>query len=648
MSPPDIASTQNSKVFLKFADTRSKEDPQDQPKAPSLKKRKTMSQADDDFLKELKLTFLDELDDVLEQIEASFLSYERAPEDLATMHEIFRYFHNVKGSSKTVGLNDLSHFAHQAENLLSKLRSGEMTSTPDMNDALLKTSDLMRAYAESVRSGTEDASALTAHARTLSSFLEGAVSKPIETPPALAELPADPNLDQTPEDFNTQIETQGFGMFEENLTPQAKQEKAAETQEHKVSTQPKKAVTDEQIKIPLSRIDSLLDLFGEQVILQSALDTAVNLPEIDFENLKKNVAALKKITQDLQHTMVSLRMVSLGTLFARMDRAIRDVAKQTGKKVDFIKMGQEAELDKTIVDALVDPLTHMVRNAVDHGIESPDKRTQLEKPEMGSIRLTAARAGGSFEIILEDDGAGLSRSKLIAKAQKQGLLTGDGSQLTDAQVYDFIFEGGFSTVEKATDISGRGVGMDVVRQQLRLLKGVCLIESKEGVGTRFIIRLPLSLAMFNGTIVQVNKDRYVIPNSDFAEALSIDRHLVEAEAGGSKNSILRVNDRLLKMIDLRETFATTGPKDKETSAPPADSNGKYLAIVANQGEDEYALLVSNILSQEQIVLKQLGPEMRQVRGASGGTILGDGSVALVLDINNLINRLKRSEGKRAA
>ena len=592
-----------------------------------------------EFLQELRKTFLDEVEDTLELIVAAFLKFEKAPSNKDVLHEIFRYFHNIKGSSKAVGLSDLSHFAHKAENLLAKLRTGEMTATDEIADALISSADLMADYCSMLKEGSDDASELNKIALTLETFIDQKdSSEPLASASAEEKVQTveKESFEETPSDG-------GFVLFgeEEPSKKEPPRSKEEEKKAPKVSPTQKAAAKEEFIKVPMDKINQILDLFGEQVILQSGLDHNLALESLDPDFIYRSISQLKKITQDLQYTMVTLRMVRLESLFNRLERAIRDTSKMTGKKVEFLKSGKSSELDKSIVDALVDPLTHMVRNAVDHGIEDLDTRRQRGKPDYGVLKLSVQRTGGTFEFILSDDGKGLDRDHILATALSKGLVR-EGENLSDSQIFDFIFQSGFSTVKKATEISGRGVGMDVVRQQIRKLKGDCFISSQKGKGSKFVIRVPLSLAMFNGTVISVNSQRYVIPNSDFSEALTL-KHL-EYEKNHKEKSLLKVGERVLRKIDLRDYLIHS----RSHKASQSDKEEKLLAIVAEFEGRFYALIVNDILSQEQIVLKELGPEGKQIRGASGGTILGDGQVALVLDIPNIIKRENFNAKRNAA
>lgn len=662
-----------------------------------------MSVDEQAFMQELRLTFLEELDDVLDCVETAFLQFERTPDDKDILHEIFRYFHNIKGSSKTVGMTALSEFAHTAENLLSGLREGHISVSDEIVDCLLESADLLRDYSARVRDNAEDNEALSSKARQIATLLAREVSKDPKQKSEVAAAPPEVREEEVPVAAAT---NDGFQSFDDDDVSIAEQTFADEPLEELTDdtiagqggnsaglnsvdqsvpadltaagelSLPVPAAMDavvatdgtgntqanpigqavkreEAIKVSMAKVNQILDLFGEQIIIQSSLDHAVEKPVHDVEYIRKSVSQLKKITQDLQYTMVTLRMISLEGLFNRLERSVRDVARITGKRVNFVRRGEAAELDKTIVDALIDPLTHMVRNAVDHGLEDAATRLAAGKPEAGNVILTASRSGGAFELVVEDDGKGLDRTKILRKAEAKGLVK-PHMNLSDEQVFDLIFIGGFSTHEVATEISGRGVGMDVVRQQIRQLKGHCQISSEPGRGTRFTIKVPLSLAMFQGTIVLVNGERYVIPNSDFSEVITLDHY----DDNSHVKDIVAQGDRVIRILDLRQILTCQKRPENPTKSPTPDIDGrsrdtnyrspKAIAVITQHNNHSFGLLVDEILSQEQIVLKELGPEAKQVRGASGGTILGDGQVALVLDVSAIVRRNDLTSPRKVA
>lgn len=607
------------------------------------------------FLEDLKSVFLEEFSEAIELIETDLLRLERGEVDSELVQSLFRNFHNIKGSSKTVGYQNLSVYAHKNENILSGIRSGTIQPSASVTETLLKALDVMKEFLTTERDARQGEAFVEGILHTEqphSDPAHGAADQPLEFRDGIA--------------FNEEALTKhsSHGNAAAATTP-ADEKKVPPPASAGAASQPAKgapagasaaASEDEILKTPLSRINKILDLFGEQVILQSSLQNALNQENVNTDFVKKSLSQMRKITRDLQYTLVSLRMVQLKTLFNRLERSVRDVSRLTGKPVDFIRIGDANELDKSIVDALVDPLTHMVRNSVHHGIEEASQRKASGKPEAGRVTLEAVRRGGHFEVILSDDGAGLNTERILQKAIAAGIVPA-GSRPPDSEINRLIFRSGLSTRDQASEISGRGVGMDVVKRQIEKLKGTCSIESKAGSGTRITIRLPLSLAMFNGTGLAVNGVRYVIPNTDYRETVSFfDSEVVEQEVG---RRLLRRGDEILQVISLGHLLrvrnaASAAQKDEPTAVtrrpPPlareanvnqskgsrSPSGARRIAVVTETDNATFALVVDEILSQQQVVQKKFVPEARQIRFTTGGTILGHGHVALILDTAQLM------------
>ncbi len=556
----------------------------------------------DDFLEELKQGFIEEAFDLLEKAGAGFLNLEKDPGNDDILAEIFRLFHNIKGSAKAVGFSALSDFAHKAEDLLVSVREKNTPFNPQINDTLLACNDGLIEGLELLKTSQE-----TSHI-------------------------FDPILKQIEAAMNGELNDNSSEKIDDS-SPKTKAKPAAKKKAKPSESQGTPAPTvDETIKLPIQRISTLLDHFGEQVILQSKLSHLMSgQVSQDRDEINATLRQLEKITNDLQQTVISLRMVNLTTVFNRMERTVRDIARQSGKQVEFIRVGEASELDKIIVDSLTDPLTHMVRNAVDHGLETTEERDKTDKPKKGSVTLKAYRQAGFFYIEVEDDGRGLDRSKLIKKAEEKGLIS-EGDELTDNEAFQLIFHSGFSTKDKVSDVSGRGVGMDVVREMFNRLKGTCEIESQLGKGSRFIIRLPLTLALFNGTLIGLGHQKFIIPNSDYYETVALTPDEVQGANKGQE--ITNIKGRVMSVIPLIQALGF--------KASSEDKGKDKIAAIARHDNREYAILFDELLSQEKIVLKKLGPEAAGVPGVSGGTILGDGSVALVLELKELIEKYQQA------
>ncbi len=382
------------------------------------------------------------------------------------------------------------------------------------------------------------------------------------------------------------------------------------------------------IRVAVNKVDQLINLVGELVITQAML--AQNSRGLDggvYQQLLAGLADLDRNTRDLQESVMSIRMIPMTIVFNRFPRMLRDLANKLGKKVDFVTHGEATELDKSLVEKITDPLTHLVRNSCDHGIEMPAERLAAGKPEHGTITLSASHQGGSIVIEVRDDGKGLSREKILRKARERGLDVSD--QMTDAEVWNLIFAPGFSTAEVVTDVSGRGVGMDVVKKNIAALNGSVEIDSAEGYGMRVSVRLPLTLAIMDGMSVGVADEVYILPLSSVVESFQVNPDDVNTVAQGSQ--LVKVRDEYMPVISLERAF----------QVPRGDSGkSSNIMVVVEADGSRVALLVDELLGQHQVVVKNLETNYRKVPNVSGATILGDGTVALILDTGALVRRAR--------
>jgi len=380
------------------------------------------------------------------------------------------------------------------------------------------------------------------------------------------------------------------------------------------------------IRVAISKVDQLINLVGELVITQAML--AQNSRALDpavYQQLLSGLADLDRNTRDLQESVMSIRMIPMSIVFSRFPRMLRDLASKLGKKVDFVTQGEATELDKGLVEKITDPLTHLVRNSCDHGIEMPAERLAAGKSETGTITLSASHQGGSIVIEVRDDGKGLSRTKILNKARERGLDVSD--QMTDAEVWQLIFAPGFSTAEVVTDVSGRGVGMDVVKRNIAALNGTVEIDSSEGYGMKVSVRLPLTLAIMDGMSVGVGEEVYILPLSSVVESFQVKAEAVSTVGQGSQ--LVKVRDEYMPVIELEKVFQV--PRfDFEKSSD--------IMVVVEADGSRVVLLVDELLGQQQVVVKNLESNYRKVPNVSGATILGDGKVALILDTGALVRR----------
>lgn len=432
----------------------------------------------------------------------------------------------------------------------------------------------------------------------------------------------------------------GFGFFDNAPgSPEAKA--AAELGASNAATQPtagapsnavvkpekaSAALESSTLRVSVEKVDQLINLVGELVITQAML--AQNSKSIDtalYQRLAAGLANLDRNTRDLQESVMSIRMIPMSTVFSRFPRMLRDLAGKLGKKVDFVTQGEATELDKGLVEKITDPLTHLVRNSCDHGIELPAERLAHGKPEQGTITLSASHQGGSIVIEVRDDGRGLSRDKLINKARQRGIDAPDS--MTDAEVWNLIFEPGFSTADVVTDVSGRGVGMDVVKKNIAAAGGTVEIESAAGCGMRVSVRLPLTLAIMDGMSVGVGEEVYILPLSSVVESFQVSEHTVKTIGGSGR--VVEVRGDYMPVMDLERLF----------NVPRYDSeNAAAIMVVIEADGGRVALMVDELLGQQQVVVKNLEANYRKVDDVSGATIMGDGRVALILDVGSMVRR----------
>ena len=394
----------------------------------------------------------------------------------------------------------------------------------------------------------------------------------------------------------------------------------------KAEKAPAAALEASTLRVSVEKVDQLINLVGELVITQAML--AQNSKNIDpalYQQMVAGLADLDRNTRDLQESVMSIRMIPMSVVFNRFPRMLRDLANRLGKKVDFVTQGEATELDKGLVEKITDPLTHLVRNSCDHGIEMPEERLAKGKPEQGTITLSASHQGGSIVIEVRDDGRGLSRDKLLKKARERGIAAPDS--LTDPEVWNLIFEPGFSTADQVTDVSGRGVGMDVVKKNITGLGGTVEIDSADGYGMRVSVRLPLTLAIMDGMSVGVGDEVYILPLSSVVESFQVEDQTIKTIGGSGR--VVEVRDEYMPVIGLEDVFQV--PRfDFEHVA------GIMVVVEAEGGR--VALLVDELLGQQQVVVKNLEANYRKVNDVSGATIMGDGRVALILDVGSLVRR----------
>ncbi|WP_125077138.1 chemotaxis protein CheA [Pseudoxanthomonas sp. SGT-18] len=639
-------------------------------------------------LQRFHATYFEESREGLDAMEAGLLALESGSTDPEVINSVFRAAHSIKGGAATFGFEKMAALTHVLETLLEEIRGGKRALASSAVDAMLGSVDVLRALlAEAEHGHPADTAAIEAVHQRLQQELgqpgAAAAAKaaaepepegwdiafspapslfmsgndplriirelehlgPLEVNARLEKLPEFAQLDpleaciawdlglrgKVPRSAIDDVFAWVVDDCELDIRPQlpaapaaaAPAAQAAPAAAHPGAGAPAAAGVHEaetSIRVSVDKVDALINLVGELVITQAMLkQVSGGMDPAQAERLFAGLELLERNTRDLQEAVIGVRMLPVDAVFRRFPRLVRDLSGRLGKHVRLRTIGEGTELDKGLIEKIADPLVHLVRNAIDHGLELPDARKAAGKDETGTITLAASHQGGHIVIEVADDGRGLNRAKILAKAAERGLAIPDNP--TDSQVWDLIFQPGFSTADQVTDLSGRGVGMDVVRKNIQALGGEVQLESAEGRGTRVVIRLPLTLAILDGMVVSSGGEILILPLSHVLEALQPEPDDIRTVAGEGR--VLRVRGEYLPLLSLAGTFGY------------GDGSGESLVVVVEGDGQKLALQVEELVGQQQVVVKNLEKNYRRVPGISGATILGDGRVALIVDVGGL-------------
>lgn len=667
--------------------------------------------------------FFEESAEHLAEMERLLLEIDIDAPDIEEMNAIFRAAHSIKGGSATFGFTDMTEVTHVLENLLDRLRKGEMRLEGVMINAFLEAADVLKEQlAQHINGADADPERATEVCRQLHALSEkddsvtpatGILARPVtgasdglrayvitlrpgaallQRPGDIAQLQAQLELlgsvesatqgpdyqfrvtadagvsalrellefVAAPEEFNIEEAAapsaadppaEGYGFFqaipqagtaaanadpgygffadirpavEKSTADVAVTDKPATTSAKKPREKAPANTGESSIRVSTERVDQLINLVGELVITQAMLaQTAATVDPVMYEALLSGMTQLERNTRDLQESVMSIRMLPISFVFSRFPRLVRDLAGKLNKQVELVTVGETTELDKGLIEKIADPLTHLVRNSLDHGIEAVEQRIAAGKPAKGMITLSASHQGGNIVIVVADDGAGLNREKILNKAMERGLDV--SSSMPDSEAWMLIFEPGFSTAEVVTDVSGRGVGMDVVKRNITEMGGTIGIDTVAGVGTTMTIRLPLTLAILDGMSVALGESLYVIPLNLIVETLQPLAEDIRTVTGEGR--MVHVRGEYLPIIALHKVF--------NLPAVLSDPTQGVLVLIEAEGK-KAALFVDALVGQQQVVIKSLESNFRKVVGVSGATIMGDGTVALILDVATLI------------
>ncbi|MCY2955137.1 MAG: chemotaxis protein CheA [Planctomycetota bacterium] len=559
----------------------------------------------------LVIEFITEARGHIEAAEAQLLKLEEQPDDREAISAIFRSFHTIKGVAGFLNLKQIGALAHVAENLLDLARRGELQLTGDATDLVLEAIDQTKLLIADLEQALQQQRPMA--------------SQP-GLPPLLERLRAYVSSDhsqRTPDHPQQSSDTPATPTPD---LPAAPSPAAAGTTRSEARPAAASATTAEAtVKVATDRLDSLINMVGELVIAELMVRQDVAGVMLNDQRMTRDVSQLGKITRSLQELSMAMRMVPVQGVFQKMARLVRDLARKAMKHVEFSTTGAETELDRNVVEAIGDPLVHMVRNAIDHGIESPDDRQKLGKDPTGHIHIKAWHQSGNVVIQVRDDGRGLNTAKILQKATDAGLVK-PGQELTEQEIFQLVFHPGLSTADQITDISGRGVGMDVVKQNIEALRGRIDIQSVPGQGSAFTICLPLTLAVIDALVLKVGTQRYLLPITSVEQSLRPTANQISTVQ--DRGEMCLVRGSLLPLFRLHRLFSVNGATEDPT---------RSLIVIVQSNQRRCGLLIDELLGQQQVVIKSLGEMIGKVGGVSGGAILGDGSVSMILDVPGLID-----------
>ncbi|WP_120829392.1 chemotaxis histidine kinase/response regulator CheAY2 [Helicobacter pylori] len=644
-----------------------------------------------DDLQEIMEDFLIEAFEMNEQLDQDLVELEHNPEDLDLLNRIFRVAHTIKGSSSFLNLNILTHLTHNMEDVLNRARKGEIKITPDIMDVVLRSIDLMKTLLVTIRdtgsdtnngkeneieeavkqlqaitsqnlegtketSGTKEAPQKENKEEAKGEAKENKAKAPTaENPTSDNPLADEPDLDyanMSAEEVEAEIErllnkrqeadkerrAQKKQEAKQEVTPTKETPKTETKAKVKADTEENKAPSigvEQTVRVDVRRLDHLMNLIGELVLGKNRLIRIYSDVEERYdgekflEELNQVVSSISAVTTDLQLAVMKTRMQPVGKVFNKFPRMVRDLSRELGKSIELIIEGEETELDKSIVEEIGDPLIHIIRNSCDHGIESLEERRRLNKPETGKVQLSAYNEGNHIVIKISDDGKGLDPVMLKEKAIEKGVISErDAEGMSDREAFNLIFKPGFSTAKVVSNVSGRGVGMDVVKTNIEKLNGIIEIDSEVGVGTTQKLKIPLTLAIIQALLVGVQEEYYAIPLSSVLETVRISQDEIYTVDG---KSVLRLRDEVLSLVRLSDIFKVDAI---------LESNSDVYVVIIGLADQKIGVIVDYLIGQEEVVIKSLGYYLKNTRGIAGATVRGDGKITLIVDVGAMMDMAK--------
>jgi two-component system chemotaxis sensor kinase CheA len=562
-----------------------------------------------DEMQEIVNDFLVEANELVASLETNLVKLEETPKDLDLLNEIFRAAHTIKGTSGFLGLDIITDLTHKMEDVLNKLRKEELQVNSDIMDILLESVDLLKTLHEDVAEGRKNNTDTDAVKTRLTDIAEGRA------------LNGGRVLQSVPDSTHS---SKKDNSWVESAPDKTNPDFAVKTEIHHKNI-------EQTIRIDVNRLDNLMNLMGELVLGRNSLVQTAGVLSREHEGLKnldelsRSTAQINFITTEIQMAVMKMRMLPVAKVFSKFPRIVRDLAREMHKKIELDIYGEETELDKSVIEEIGDPLIHLVRNSCDHGIESPEERIARGKPEIGGVRLGAKQEGSNIVISIEDDGRGMDIEAITKKVLDRKLVSAEAiDKLSAQEIYRFIFQPGFSTAPKITDISGRGVGMDVVRTNIEKLKGMIEIESNFGHGSKITIKLPLTLAIIQGLLVTSEGETYIIPLASVLEALRISEDQIDSV---NRQEVISLREGVLPIVNLHDLLRGARQKNRDNKRP--------YVVVVGLAEKRLGLIVDDLLGQEEVVIKSMSELLGVTKGVAGATILGDGRVRLIVDLIGL-------------
>lgn len=595
--------------------------------------------------------FLAETTELLEKLDDDLITLEKSSDDTDLMNRIFRSIHTIKGASSFLGFDLLVKVAHKTEDVLNRLRKGELVVNPEIMDVILEATDLVKLLVSDIKAGDIQERETEGTINKLLPFLldtagspkpaASAPEPPLQSVAAAEDVAAQSTAPPSPITADSTEATTPPEPSDDSSPVPAPSAAPVPAPKPAAVAVPKKAPAPPKpvegkgddlsdnttVRVDVKRLDDLMNQVGELVLernrmIQINQDLQQNdTNRADFnEEFGKLTKRMSFVTSELQMQVLKMRMIPVEKVFKKFPRIVRSMSRDLGKEVDLQIVGEETELDRSVVDEIGDPLIHLIRNAMDHGLETPDERLAAGKSRSGTLVLAAVHEGNQIIISIKDDGRGIDTERVGRKAIEKGLITEDQfTAMSQREVFDLLFLPGFSTKEKTTDLSGRGVGMDVVKTNIKKLNGLIEIKSTKGLGSEFILRLPLTLAIIQSLLVEVEGEIYSIPLSSVLETIRVDQRLFHLIGG---QEVLKLRDIVLPLIRLQKVFNVQ---------PRGETDNFCYVVVVGAAEKRMGLVVTRLVGQQEVAIKSLGNYLANIPGIAGSTILGDGRVALIID-----------------